>query len=98
MDDLDHRTRLLAASLAPEVTHVHAIHALLKDPDAWAEPVGLDARQLAKWRALTFGPLQQRLAAELAALEAIGGWFLTPVDPQWPANLAPDGVLRGLGR
>ncbi len=98
MDDLDHRTRLLAASLAPEVPHLSAVHALLKDPDAWAEPEGLDARQLAKWRALTAGPLQQRLAAELEALRAIGGWFLTPLDPQWPADLPPDGVLRGLGR
>lgn len=98
MDDLDHRTRLLAASLAPEVTHVHAIHALLRDPDAWAEPEGLDGRPLMTWRALVSGPLQQRLAAELAALRAIGGWFLTPLDAGWPATLPPDGVLRGLGR
>lgn len=93
------RERLLAASLLRGVSPAAAIPALLAAPDPLDDPPGLPPRLRAAWRKAIHDPaLPRALAAERQALAHRGAWYLTPTDPDWPANLPPLGVLRGRGR
>lgn len=92
------RDRLLAASLVPGVSARVAVPAVLADPDAVLAPPTLPPKARARWRAGVTDPAFARaIAAERAALDHLGAWFLTPADPDWPASLPPLGVLRGRG-
>ncbi len=93
------RDRLLAASLVPGVSAQVAVPALLADPTELLDPPALPPRARKPWRAALSDPAFARtVAAERAAIDQLGAWFLTPADPAWPAGLPPIGVLRGRGR
>ncbi len=98
------RQRLLAGALIPGVGEARAVSAdmarLAGDPaaDPHEPPPALTPAAREKWRAAGRDPrFAARVAAERAALERLGAWYLTPIDPRWRAPW-PTGILRGRGR
>lgn len=95
------RDRLLATALLPGVAFDRAVPARLAhlDADPADPPPDLSPSVRAAWsRAVADPRFPALVAAERRALDRLGAWWLTPLDPDWPPGLPPLGVLRGLGR
>jgi DNA processing protein len=74
-------------------------------PDLFGEGVALDAiapplarpSARAAWRAFLAGPAEEAVAVERQSLARLGARLVTPLCPDWPADLPPEGVLRVRG-
>lgn len=98
------RQYLLAGALIPGIGEARAVAAglegLAADPDRTLDdpPPTLTDAAREKWRAAAADPrFAARVARERAAIERLGAWYLTPVDPRW-RDPWPPGILRGVGR
>lgn len=97
------RQHLLASALVPGISAERAVAARLTQlrtdpgcPPDWPPPA-LDRGARSRWRAAAHDPrFAARVAAERAALDRLGAWYLTPLDRRWGAQW-PAGILRGRG-
>ena len=96
--------RVLVASLCPGVGAGPVVAALVAlppdaDPAVWTSPPGLPRRAAAALFDFVSGTKWvEALDAERAALDALSAYVLTPLDPDWPDAVPPNGVLRVRGR
>jgi DNA processing protein len=104
---------LLAATLCPGLSAERWVPALvaaaLEPPQpalfgppgdarlASVSPAGTRAAARAAWAAFLAGPASEAVAMERAELQRLGARAVTPLCPEWPAELPPEGVLRVRG-